>query len=81
MSATVTIHINDRAIAVREGTSVAAALAQIDATPRRSVRGERRFAVCGMGVCAECRVRIDGVAHRLACQTFVREGMRIVCDD
>jgi succinate dehydrogenase/fumarate reductase-like Fe-S protein len=30
-----------------------------------------------MGICFECRVTIDGRAHRLACQTEVRDGMEI----
>jgi predicted molibdopterin-dependent oxidoreductase YjgC len=35
---------------------------------------------CGMGVCQECRVTIDGVADRRACMTEVREGMEVVID-
>lgn len=44
---------------------------------RRSVGGEARFPVCGMGICFECRVTIDGEPHRRSCQTSVREGMEI----
>jgi hypothetical protein len=44
---------------------------------RRSVSGESRFAMCGMGQCQECRVTIDGVPHRLACMVRCREGMVI----
>jgi len=33
--------------------------------------------VCGMGVCYECRVTIDGVAHQRACLRVVADGMRI----
>lgn len=42
---------------------------------RESVSGAARGPLCGMGVCFECRVTIDGVPHRRACLTPVREGM------
>jgi succinate dehydrogenase/fumarate reductase-like Fe-S protein len=32
--------------------------------------------VCGMGICQECRVRVDGQV-RLACQTLCVQGMRV----
>jgi D-hydroxyproline dehydrogenase subunit gamma len=47
---------------------------------RRSVSGEPRFGLCGIGYCQECRVTIDGQAHRLACQARCRDGMVIVTD-
>jgi succinate dehydrogenase/fumarate reductase-like Fe-S protein len=50
-----------------EGMTVAAALLHAGAG--------RAF--CGMGVCMECRVRIDGKPHRLACQTLCRPGMEV----
>lgn len=63
---------------VPAGCTVAAALARAGRLlTRRSVQGRPRFAVCGMGVCQECRVRIDGCAQQLACQVVVRDGMRI----
>jgi predicted molibdopterin-dependent oxidoreductase YjgC len=42
---------------------------------RTSVSGQARAPLCGMGVCEECRVTVDGVAHRRACMTAVRAGM------
>ena len=47
-----------------------------DGTARRSVSGELRAPVCGMGICQECRVWVDGV-RQLACQTTCRAGMRV----
>jgi NADPH-dependent 2,4-dienoyl-CoA reductase/sulfur reductase-like enzyme len=35
---------------------------------RQSVTGQPRGPLCGMGVCYECRVTIDGVPHRRSCQ-------------
>ena len=39
-----------------------------------------RGGFCGMGVCQECRVTIDGMPDRRACMTEVREGMEVVTD-
>jgi len=46
-------------------------------TLRTNVRGEPRGVFCGMGVCYDCLVRIDGRASQRACMTKVAEGMRI----
>jgi len=44
------------------------------------VRGEPRLPLCGMGVCFECRVCIDGVAEQRACMLPVRTGMQVTTD-
>jgi succinate dehydrogenase/fumarate reductase-like Fe-S protein len=49
------------------------ALAGLNAT-RTSVSGEPRSAVCGMGICQECRAQVNG-RIRLACQTLCVPGM------
>lgn len=74
-TAPIRLTIDDRCIDVDAGTTVAAALviAGIRGT-RTSVSGGAREALCGMGVCHECRVTIDGRAHVLACQTLCRDG-------
>ncbi|MNU00116.1 Hydrogen cyanide synthase subunit HcnA [compost metagenome] len=59
---------------------VAAALAQMPpGRTRTSTSGQSRAPLCGMGVCHECRVRIDGRV-RLACQTVCTEGMQVHTD-
>ncbi|MCJ1881604.1 (2Fe-2S)-binding protein [Pseudomonas nitroreducens] len=69
--------LDGRPLRVTAGTTVAAALAQGgDGTTRTSVSGQRRAPLCGMGICQECRVIIDG-QRRLACQTLCREGMQV----
>ncbi|MFD3299320.1 (2Fe-2S)-binding protein [Aquipseudomonas alcaligenes] len=69
--------LDGRPLHVANGTTVAAALALSgDGSSRTSVSGRRRAPVCGMGVCQECRVTIDG-QRRLACQTLCRDGMRV----
>ncbi|QDH69883.1 2Fe-2S iron-sulfur cluster-binding protein [Marilutibacter alkalisoli] len=75
--ATVWLTVNGQSVAVAAGASVAAAVAQAENVFRRSPAGTPRAPVCGMGVCFECRVRIDGVAQLRACMTPACEGMHV----
>jgi predicted molibdopterin-dependent oxidoreductase YjgC len=78
MPTPLTVTINGRAVQVEAGMTVFAALAiaGVRAT-RTSVSGEPRSALCGMGICQECRVMVDGAMHVLACQTLCANGQRI----
>ncbi len=79
MDNSITLTINARAVHVAQGTTVAAAIARSgNGTTRRSVTGMPRAPVCGMGVCQECRVNINGRDHQLACQTLCAPGMEVV---
>ncbi len=72
------IWINGRSVEVSQGTSVAAALLNKNTLcTRTSVQEQTRFALCGMGICQECRVHINGKSHQLACQTVCEAGMVI----
>jgi len=72
------ILVNGRLVEVPAGTTVAAALVIAGVAEFRcSVNGETRGPVCGMGICFECRVTIDGRPHERSCQTVCREGMEI----
>ena len=74
----VSIVADGRTVSVPVGVTVAAALIDLGvASFRRSVSGEPRGPLCGMGTCYECRVTIDGVMHRRACLVPVAEGMRV----
>jgi D-hydroxyproline dehydrogenase subunit gamma len=76
------IHVNGSARLVAPGTTVAAAILEAGgASFRHSVKGQPRGPLCGMGICFECRVCIDGVPHVRSCQVLCREGMRVVTDD
>ena len=77
MSATVRLVIDGKNVDAPADASVAAAIAQLDVAFRRSRSGEPREPLCGMGVCFECRVRIDGMAQVRACMTPVRDGMKV----
>lgn len=78
MSKPVSILINGRRLSVEAGTVIAAALAQAGITQfRRSVSGESRGPLCGMGVCMECRVTVNKEVHCRSCQTLCAEGMEV----
>ncbi|HEY4962870.1 MAG TPA: 2Fe-2S iron-sulfur cluster-binding protein [Terriglobales bacterium] len=47
---------------------------------RRSVSGEPRGALCGMGICFECRVSINGRPHCRSCQILCEPGMEVNTD-
>ncbi|MFT4197669.1 MAG: (2Fe-2S)-binding protein [Pseudoxanthomonas sp.] len=81
MSATLHLSVDGQRVEVPAGASVAAAMALAGARFRRSRSGQPRAPLCGMGVCFECRVRIDGVAQLRACMTPARDGMRVDTDD
>ncbi|MFS2099297.1 (2Fe-2S)-binding protein [Variovorax sp. Varisp85] len=78
MSSHTLLNIDGRLVRVKAGSSVAAALrvASGMGVARISVTGQPRAPFCGMGVCQECRVLVDG-RRRLACQTVCIEGMRV----
>lgn len=61
-----------------EGETVAAALTASGITAlRRTRNGEARGVFCGMGVCFECLVTVDGRSGQRACMTRVRDGMEV----
>jgi predicted molibdopterin-dependent oxidoreductase YjgC len=66
-------------IEAREGETVAAALlaAERVVLRRTARRGEPRGAFCGMGICFDCLVEIDGRANLQACLVTVADGMQI----
>lgn len=75
----VRLFINEQDILVDAGISIAAAIAITSSiTTRVSATGALRAPLCGMGVCQECRVTVNGRPHQLACQILVEAGMHIV---
>ncbi len=72
------ITVNGAQLRVSPGTSVAAAvaLAGVD-TFRRSATGAPRGPLCGMGICFECRVELDGQPGVRSCMTTCRDGMKV----
>jgi predicted molibdopterin-dependent oxidoreductase YjgC len=82
MADQIQLRVNGKSISVPAGTVVAAAVAQAgQARFRRSVRGEARGPLCGMGICMECRVTINGRPHSRSCQILCQEAMEVRTDD
>ena len=77
MPDSVTITLNGRSCKVPAGTVVSAALLTAGIPCRRSTTGQPRTALCGMGICFECRATVDGVLHRRTCQLLCHSGMTI----
>ena len=66
--ALVEIHVNGTRHQVPEGMPIAVALLRLGITAfRTSVHGAPRAPICGMGICFECRVTVNGEAHQRSC--------------
>lgn len=77
----VVIRVNGQPVAVPPGTVLAAAIAHAGvARFRRSVQGEARGPLCGMGICFECRVTVNGRPHTRSCLTLCEAGMEVHTD-
>ena len=69
-------------VTVATGTVLAAAIAQAGVLRfRASVSGEPRGPLCGMGICLECRVTINGRPQCRSCQTLCADGMEVRTDE
>src|SRR5712691_11500294 len=75
--AAATIVFAGRPVDCRPGETVAAALVAAGELACRVTRaGDARGVFCGMGVCHDCVVVVDGVPAR-SCMTPVRDGMTV----
>lgn len=78
MAETVTFKIDGAEHEAAAGTTVAAAMLNSGVSAfRTSLSGDARAPLCGMGICFECRVKIDGVNGVRSCLEPVREGMEV----
>jgi predicted molibdopterin-dependent oxidoreductase YjgC len=69
--------VDGRALTAPAGQSLAAVLLNAGReTLRTSPKGNPRGLYCGIGVCQECRVVVDGVVVR-SCVTPVSAGMQV----
>ena len=82
MSEIVTLAVNGIAVEMPAGSLVSAAILKTGVHAfRRSASGEARGPLCGMGICFECRVTIDGEQHCRSCQTVCQNGMDVRTDE
>lgn len=80
MTGDVTITVNGTRIRSHATATVAAALLADGRGPglRKSEKVQApRGLFCGMGICFDCLVTIDGRPGQRACMTTVSDGMRI----
>ncbi len=81
MPESVTVVVNGIVVTMPAGSMVSAAILKTGVSAFRcSATGEPRGPLCGMGICFECRVTIDGEAHCRSCQTVCRDGMDVRTD-
>lgn len=74
----VRISVDGEAYEAYEGETVAAAvMADRGLELRETERHDPRGYFCGMGVCFECVMVVDGVPHTRTCVTWVRDGMTV----
>lgn len=73
------MHVDGRPITTYAGETVAAVLLAegVRAFRRTAQRGEPRGVFCGMGICYECLVTVDGAPNVRACVTTVTPGMSV----
>jgi len=77
----VTLTVNGARVSVPEGAMVSTAVAMAGLMGfRKSVTGEPRAPLCGMGICFECRVTVNGRAHVRSCQVVCSDGMEVRTD-
>ena len=79
---TVSLRVDDRQFRVPDGMTLTAALVQagVRAVSVNPVSGAPRGPFCGMGICFECRVIVDGRPHVRSCQVVCRAGMEVRTD-
>lgn len=77
---TVMMTVNGQAVEAPQGTVMAALMSLGAYAVRISATGQQRGPLCGMGVCHECRVQINGERGVLACMTDCEPGMDIRTD-
>ncbi|MGZ4815147.1 MAG: 2Fe-2S iron-sulfur cluster-binding protein [Terriglobales bacterium] len=77
---TITLTVNGSPVTVVAGATVAVAVTIAGQACRTSVTGEARGPLCGMGICFECRVWINGTPHCRSCQIICAPAMEVKTD-
>ncbi len=77
------ININGQRISAYQGETLLAVLiaSGIKKIRKSSVLKEHRGGLCGMGVCYDCLVTLNGVRNVRACMTYIEDGMEIETDE
>jgi sarcosine oxidase subunit alpha len=81
MGETVKLTVNGVGVTVPRGAMLSAAVAAAGVSAfRKSVTGEPRGPLCGMGICFECRITVNGRAHVRSCQVPCEDAMEVRTD-
>jgi aerobic-type carbon monoxide dehydrogenase small subunit (CoxS/CutS family) len=78
----VTISVNGEKVKAHIGETVAAVLLVENLyAMRTTIAGEPRGVFCGMGICFDCLVVVNGIPNTRACMTWVTDAMVISTQD
>ncbi|CAN2201755.1 2Fe-2S iron-sulfur cluster binding domain containing protein [Candidatus Nanopelagicaceae bacterium] len=79
MSKQISFTFNGVAVQCEEGQSIAAALIHAGTRELRTTRfgDEPRSIFCGIGICFDCVVVVDGVANQRSCLITAKANMKI----
>jgi predicted molibdopterin-dependent oxidoreductase YjgC len=71
-----TILVDDRSVPYRASDTVASCLMRAGILlTRRSLRGEARGVFCGIGVCNDCLIVVNGQRNARSCQIEPQPGL------
>ena len=73
-----TFRFEGQDVRAKEGQSLAAALTEAGHRAfRQTAKNAERGIFCGMGVCQDCLVTVDGMPNQRACMTPAQDGMEV----
>ena len=78
-----TFHLDGRPLPFTDGQTVGAALTAAGIRSWRTTRvaGRPRGLFCGIGICFDCLVVVDGRPNQRACLVPVRPGMQVTTQE
>ena len=76
------LSLDGESLTARPGQTVGAALSEAGILSWRTTRteGRPRGLFCGIGICFDCLVTVDGAANQRACLTTARDGIELCSD-
>jgi len=79
MTLQISFTFNGNVFTCESGQSIAAALIASDNRQLRATRfgNEPRSIFCGIGICFDCVVVVDGVANQRSCLVEAKQGMKV----
>ncbi len=79
MTPEISFTVNGEEFRCLPGESIAAALIAADERELRRTRfgNEPRSIFCGIGICYDCVVVVDGVANQRSCLIEAKQGMKV----